>query len=230
MTEAVDGTRPRGALGGGRSELHRSLLRRRLDGSYTVDEWGLDTDLVQLVSPALAIRWQVDVDGIDNVPVSGPALLVFNRRFGFSEPFVVSRGIRQATGRHVRVTGAPDIAPVGPALRRLGAVLARPDEVAGLLRADHLVAVALTTSPRHRQLAGTAPAALLASALATGAGVFPVAVTGREIGRRWRLVIGPAIGHPTSRGPLAAEELGDRVRSGVQALLDDAFPPGLFRS
>jgi hypothetical protein len=60
--------------------------------------------------------------------------------------------------------------------------------------------------------------------------VFPVAVTGREVGRRWRLAIGPAIEHPVSRGPLAAEELADRVRAGVQALLDDAFPPGRFRS
>lgn len=207
-----------------------SLLRRRIDGSYTVDEWGLDTDLVQLVSPALALRWQVMVEGDAALPSSGPAVLVFNRRFGLSEPFVVSRGIRQATGRYVRVTGAPDIAPIGPALRRLGAVLARPDEVGGLLRSDHLVAIGLGASPRRRQLAGVAPAAPLAPALATGATVFPVAVTGREIGRSWRLVIGPPIEHPTSRGPLAAEELGDRVRAGVQALLDDAFPPGPFRS
>lgn len=208
----------------------RSLLRRRIDGAYTVDEWGLDSDLVQLVSPVFAARWQVAVEGADALSSDGPALLVFNRRFGLSEPFVVSRGVRQATGRYVRVTGAPDIAPVGPALRRLGAVLARPDEVAGLLRADHLVGVALGSSPRRRQLAGTAPSALLAPALATGADVFPVAVTGRELGRRWRLVIGPPVEHPTSRGPLAAEELADRVRGGVQALLDDVFPPGLFRS
>jgi hypothetical protein len=206
------------------------LVRRRLDGSYTVDEWGLDTDLVQLVSPALAVRWQVAVEGGESLPSTGPALLVFNRRFGLSEPFVVSRGVRQATGRYVRVTGAPDIAPVGPALRRLGAVLTRTDEVGGLLRADHLVAIGLGWSPRRRQLAGVAPAALLAPALSTAAPVFPVAVTGRELGRSWRLVIGPPVEHPTSRGPLAAEELGDRVRAGVQALLDDAFPPSLFRS
>src|SRR5580765_6190397 len=131
-----------------------SLLRRRFDGAYTVDEWGLDTELVQLVSPAFAVRWHVLVDGADALPTDGPALLVFNRRFGLSEPFVVSRGIRQATGRYVRVTGAPDIAPVGPALRRLGAVLARPDEVGGLLRSDHLVAIGLEPSPRCRQLAG----------------------------------------------------------------------------
>jgi hypothetical protein len=206
-----------------------SLLRRRLDGSYTVDEWGLDPDIVQLLSPLLAVRWHVTVDGAEGLPAAGPALLVFNRRFGFSEPFVVSRGIRQATGRYVRVTGAPDIAPVGPALRRMGAVLARADEVGGLLRADQVVAVSLGSSPR-RHLAGAAPATLLAPALATGSQVFPVAVTGREVGRRWRLAIGPAIEHPVSRGPLAAEELADRVRAGVQALLDDAFPPGRFRS
>lgn len=206
----------------------QSLMRRRVEGSYTVDEWGLDTDLIQMLSPVLALRWQVVVDGIDAMPADGPALLVFNRRFGLSEPFVVSRGVRQASGRHVRIAGAPDVAPLGSALRRLGGVLARPDEIAGLLRAGHVVAVSLDASPRRRQLAGVAPAALLAPALATGADVLPVAVTGRELGRRWHLMIGAPIDHPTSRGPLAAEELADRVRSAVQTLLDDEFPPGTF--
>ena len=206
----------------------QSLLRRRLDGSYTVDEWGLDPDLVQMLSPLLAARWQVVVDGSEHVPTDGPAVLVFNRRFGWSEPFVVARGIRQSTGRYVRVAGAPDVAPVGPAMRRLGGVLARPDEVAGLLRAGHVVAVALGASPRRRHLAGTAPAPLLAPALVSGAAVLPVAVTGREVGRRWHLAVGPALEPPSSRGPLAAEELADRARTTVQSLLDEEFPPGLF--
>jgi hypothetical protein len=205
-----------------------SLLQRRIDGTYTVDEWGLDPDLIRFVSPVLAVRWQVTVDRGELIPEHGPALLVFSRRFGLSEPFVLSRGVRQATDRYVRVAGVPDVAPVGPALRRLGGVLERPDEVAGLLRADQLVAVGLGRSPR-RQLAGPAPGALLRAALATSAPVFPVAVTGREIGRRWHVTVGPAVEAPTSRGPLAAEELADRVRAGVQSLLDDAFPPGLFR-
>jgi hypothetical protein len=207
----------------------QSLLRRRFDGAYTVDEWGLDADLVQLLSPLLAVRWHVTVDGADALPADGPALLVFSRRFGLSEPFVVSRGVRHTTGRYVRVAGAPDIAPVGPALRRLGAVLARPDELAGLLRADHLVAVGLGATPRHRHHAGRPPLDLLAPALATGAPVFPVGVTGHELGRRWRLVIGPPVERPATRGPLAAEELADRARAGVQALLDEQFPPGVFR-
>ena len=207
-----------------------SLLRRRLDGSYSVDEWGLDTDLVQLVSPLLAVRWQIAVQGADALPDDGPAVLVFNRRFGISEPFVVARGVRHATGRYVRAAGAPDLAPIGPALRRMGAVLARPDELAGLLRADHMVAVGLHATVRRRHHAGAPPAELLAPALATGAPVFPVAVTGRELGRRWCLVVGPSIDRPATRGPLAVEELADRARAGVQALLDDQYPPSLFRS
>lgn len=207
-----------------------SLVRRRCDGSYTVDEWGLDTDLVQLVSPVFAVRWNVAVEGADALPEHGPAVLAFNRRFSLSEPFVVSRGVRHATGRFVRIAGVPDVAPLGPALRRLGGVLGRTDEVAGLLRADQLVAVALSASVRHRHHAGAPRLDLLAPALATGAPVYPVAVVGREVGRRWRLVIGPPVEPPTTRGPLAIDELGDRVRSGVQALLDTEFPPSLFRN
>src|SRR3954468_5906344 len=211
------------------SMAEQSVLRRRLDGAYTVDEWGLDEDLVQFVSPFLAVRWQIAVDGAEELPDDGPAVLVFNCRFGISEPFVVARGIRQAIGRYVRAAGAPDVAPVGPALRRMGAVLARPDELAGLLRADEVVAGGVRHSPR-RHHAGEPPAQLLAPALAVGAPVFPVAVTGRELGRRWRLVVGPSLERPAARGPLAVEELADRARAGVQALLDDQYPPSLFRS
>jgi hypothetical protein len=60
--------------------------------------------------------------------------------------------------------------------------------------------------------------------------VLPVALVGREAGRRWRILVGAPVEHPTTRGPLAAAELADRARAGVQSLLDDAFPPSLFRT
>jgi hypothetical protein len=205
-----------------------SLLRRRWEGTYTVDEWGLDRDLVAAMSPMFALRWHIEAVGAEVLPARGPVLLVANCRFGWSEPFVLGRGIRLATGRFVRVAGVPDIVPVGPALRRLGGVLARPDEVAGLLRAGEMVGLALGRSVR-RHHAGRVRADLVAPVLATGADVVPVALIGRELSRRWKLLVGPAIERPTGRGPLAAAELADRVRNGVQSLLDDALTPSLLR-
>jgi hypothetical protein len=155
-------------------------------------------------------------------------LLVANCGVGWSEPFVLSRGVRLATGRFVRMAGVPDIVPVGPAWRRLGGVLARPDEVAGLLRAGEMVGLTLGRSVR-RHRAGAIRADMVAPVLATGADIVPVALIGRELGRRWKLVVGPAIERPTSRGPLAVAELADRVRNGVQSLLDDAYRPSLLR-
>jgi len=81
----------------------------------------------------------------------------------------------------------------------------------------------------RRHHAGAIRPDQVAPALATGADVVPVALIGRELGRRWKLLVGPAIERPTSRGPLAAAELADRVRNGVQSLLDEAFLPNVLR-
>ena len=81
------------------------MLRRRVDGTFEVDEWGLDPDLVALVEPVAGVRWRVSVDGGQHVPTAGPAMVVHNRRAGLSEPFVVARAVRLATGRHARPVG-----------------------------------------------------------------------------------------------------------------------------
>jgi hypothetical protein len=202
-----------------------NVVQRRLAGEFSVDEWGLDRDLVEVLSPVFGLRWGVDVDGADLIPADGPVLIVANRRFGASEPFVLSRGIRLATGRFTRLPGVPDIAPVGPALRRLGAVVDHPDEVAGLLRAGEVVAAFCDRDLRRRHHVGPLRPATVAPALATGAAVVPVALVGREVGRRWRLVVGAPVDRPAARGPLAAAELADAARRRVQTLLDDALPP-----
>ncbi|MGH9186132.1 MAG: hypothetical protein ACRD0U_10015, partial [Acidimicrobiales bacterium] len=97
------------------------LLGHRRSGDYDVDEWGLDREFVELVSPLCALRWRITVDGADRIPTDGPVVVVHSRRFSLSEPFVLARGIRLASDRWVRVLGAPDIAPAGPLLRRFGA-------------------------------------------------------------------------------------------------------------
>jgi 1-acyl-sn-glycerol-3-phosphate acyltransferase len=203
----------------------RSLLRRRVAGTYDVDPWGLDHDLAEALAPVWTLRYDLRVDRPDRLPDEGPALLVANRRLGFSEPFVLARGVRQATGRHVRCVGVPDVQPFGSVLRRLGGVLARPDEVAGLLRAGEVVGVLLDRDVRHRAHAGAVPTELFAPAFELEVPVVPVALVGREVGRSWRVRLGEPVRHPRGRGPLAMAELAERARSGVQDLLDEALPP-----
>ena len=70
------------------------LLRRRVDGSFAVDPWGLDVELVELLAPAARMRWDIDVEGVLDLP-DGPFAVVISRRLGLSEPWVVAEAIRR---------------------------------------------------------------------------------------------------------------------------------------
>src|SRR5690606_23822410 len=114
----------------------------------------------------------------------------------------------------------------GPLLRRLGGVLARPDEVAGLLRSGRLVGVPLGREILSRHAAGVAPADLLEPALATGTPVIPLALIGLEAGWPWRAAVGsPLSTTGSTRAPLAAAELAEQARDAVQNLLDEHVTP-----
>jgi hypothetical protein len=110
-------------------------------------------------------------------------------------------------------------------MRRLGGVVARPDEVGGLLRAGHLPAVwcqpRITTS--HR--VGPAPVPYLAAALEVGCPVLPVAVIAPPLARRVRVEVGPVVRTTRRPGPLAAAELADAIRAAIQRMVDEASPP-----
>jgi len=203
------------------------LLRRRLDGTHHIDEWGLDPDLIELVAPLVGLRWTVDVRSTGRIPATGPAVLVYNRAVGASEPIVLARGVHQATERHVRTAGLVDLSPMATIGRALGAVVDRRDELAGLLRGGALVGLPLGRDLRPARAGPLAPEAL-APALSTDAPVIPVAVVGREVGRRWRLLVGPPIPSPSGHGPLAVADLVDAARAGVQALLDQSGPRRWF--
>jgi 1-acyl-sn-glycerol-3-phosphate acyltransferase len=199
-------------------------LQRRATGAADVDEWGLDPELVALANPILAARWDIEVTGADRLPAVGGALLVFNRRFGVSEPWVLARGVRQATGRFVRTVGLPDVAPVGPLLRRFGGVVDRTDEVVGLLRAGQLVGLPTARGLRTRERVGSLSVQRLEAALETGCPVVPVALVGRELGRTWRVVVGEPVEPVIDGGPLAAAELADAVHGATQELVDESLP------
>ena len=198
------------------------IVRRRVDGSYVVDEWGFDPDFVALLSPLVEARWQISVDGAEHIPQEGAAVLVANRRFGMSEPFAAASAVWQATGRIVRVLGVPDIAPIGPVLRRMGAVQDRPDELAGVLRAGQLALVFLDRQLRMGARVGQIGRGALVPAVELGVPVVPVAVTGRELSRRWRVRVGaPVVARTASGpGPLAVAETIDAVRAEIQEIID----------
>ena len=222
-----------------------AALRRRFDGRYAVDELGADPHFMDMLAP-LGAPIRVRVQNAENLPRVGPALLVANRGIGVFEPVVLTLGVRRATGRRLRVVGAPSLPVVGPALNKLGAIGARPDDVAALLRAGHLAAAPLAPtwlragrggvrlgrpSPQETPFststrdAGEPPRALLAATL--GFPVIPVVVRpGGPIGlplRPWRVVVGEPLLPPAgteSDDPLAAAEISEAVRDAVHELLE----------
>jgi hypothetical protein len=201
------------------------VARRRWNGTNPVDPWGLDADLLRLVDPIMDVRWSISTEGTDTIPAEGPAVVVANRRFGISEPLVLGRALRRTTGRTARILGVPDVAPIGPVLRRVGGAVDRPEELAALLRAGELVMVGLGVSLRWRHRAGSLDPRAVEPALRQRVPVIPAAVIGQEIGRRWRVVVGEPLALPPGGGPLAVAELAETARAGVQALLDEALPP-----
>lgn len=198
-----------------------SLVKRRVDGSYAVDPWGLDADAVAFGERLASLRWHVTVTGLEHLPLEGPAMLICNRRFGWSEPAVLVSALARDGGCNVRPVGCPDIDPIGGLLRRFGALPARPDDVAGALRAGALVAV-----PTRRELVrfrpGHLPIHLLEPAVELGAAVLPVAVTGWEAGRRWTIQVGAPVRRPRVSGPRAVGKVAVDVAGALAELLDAA--------
>lgn len=144
-------------------------IARRWAGTFDVDPWGLDDDLLDVLAPLASLRWSISVEG-EEVLLEGPALLVAPRRLiAPTESVVLAAAVRRATGRPLRVLGIPDLAPIGPVLRRLGGAVDHPAEARALLRAGHLVLA------RHDH------------DVDDDVRVVDVRTIGWELGRRWRV-------------------------------------------
>jgi hypothetical protein len=205
--------------------IGRALLRR-LDGRYPMDAFGLDPQLSDLAVPILGMVVRVQVEGGEHLPATGPAVLVSNRGFGILEPAAVGLAVLRATGRRLRVVGAPHLPIAGELTRRLGAISASAEDVIACVRAGHLVAVPLAPT-WLRTGAGMPPLALMQAL--TKSPIVPVAVTpGGPFGlflRPWCVQFGPLVTLPDPYDPddpLTAARFAEAAHAAVQALLTTA--------
>jgi hypothetical protein len=188
--------------------------------AHSVDDFGRDPHLVQALTPLAHLRWDVGVGGTHHLPVKGGALLVCNTRRWALSNIYAAWALGQAIGRPVRFVGRPDIAPLGPFMRRIGGLLARPDEVLGALRNHELVLVSCAMSNNSRH-AGEVDHALIGAAVVAGVPVFPVATMSSAVGRTARAEVGPQVRPRRKRkGPLAEVELAEQVQHHIQRMLD----------
>lgn len=128
------------------------VVRDRLTGDYDVDEFGFDAELVDTVlAPALRPLYRtwfrVDVDGVDNIPDSGSALLVANHSGSFPLDAVMLQLAvhdEHPRQRHLRLLGADLLfsTPIAGAIaRKGGSTLACAEDAARLLDSGQLVGV-----------------------------------------------------------------------------------------
>jgi hypothetical protein len=187
---------------------------------HSVDDFGRDPHLVGALTPLARLRWSVGVGGVHHLPTRTGALLVCNnRRWSFSN-IAAAFALSEATGRPVRFVGRPDIVPVGPFMRRIGGLLARPDEVLGALRHHELVLVSCA-STSHARHAGAVDHQLVGAAVVAGVPVFPVATMSSAVSRTARAEVGPQVRPRRKRkGPLAEVELAEQTQHHLQRLLD----------
>jgi 1-acyl-sn-glycerol-3-phosphate acyltransferase len=176
-----------------------AFLRRRIGGEYTVDDFGFDADLTDnLVIPAfkpLYDRWfRVEVDGIDNVPADGSALLVANHAGGLWALDAAMTAIavheEHPAHRHLRMLGADLVFStpgIGALARKTGATLACNPDAERLLAAGELVGVwpegfkgiGKPFSERYK-LQRFGRGGFVSAALRTGAPIVPTAIVGSE--------------------------------------------------
>ncbi len=195
-----------------------------LAGPFAVDDWGRDQHLIELLEPAARLRWRMSVSGLEHLPTRAGALVVCNNRNWSYSPVAAALALSRVSGRPVRFAGRPDVAPAGPFLRRLGGILARPDELAGALNGGEVVVLGMSTE-RTARTAGTLAHEMLQPAVLGRHAVLPAAVVTSPWRRAARLRLGaPVRLNAKRRGPLAEVELVDTLNAHVQQMLDEMGP------
>lgn len=188
--------------------------------SGVVDDWGRDPGLVRRMMTASDLRWDVTTGGEGHLPRRSGALIVVNsRRFALTAVYAAF-AISRAVDRPVRFVGRSDTAPLGALGRRLGGLLAHPDEVYSALHNGELVVMTAASAGQPRDV-GIVDHTLVRAAVAAKVRIHPGATTSSPFNRHARVEIGTATKpHRTRRGPLVELELAERVGDDIRFLLD----------
>ena len=180
-----------------------AFLRRRMAGDYAVDDFGFDPDLTEnviipLLKPLYDQWFRVEVNGVENIPTDGGALLVANHAGGLwaLDAAMTAVAVHDHTagddvpGRYLRMLGADLLftAPgIGTLARKAGATLACNPDAERLLRGGELVGVwpegfkGIGKPFRDRyQLQRFGRGGFVHAALRTGAPIIPVSIVGSE--------------------------------------------------
>ena len=186
-----------------------------------VDDWGRDNAYVNRGWSASQIRWSTSVGGTEHLPKRAGALIVINtRRFALA-PILAALAIGAEIDRPVRFVGRPDVAPIGPLMQRIGALLPVEDEVEGALRAGSLVVLGADHEATNRQ-SGLIDHRLVGAAVAAKVRVVPAATVSVPVRRNARVEIGaPVRLRHRRRGPLEELETADLLQNRIDALLDE---------
>jgi 1-acyl-sn-glycerol-3-phosphate acyltransferase len=127
-----------------------AFLRRRVTGDYAVDEFGFDADLTSRLTMAtirpLVERWfRLEVQGIENIPSDGGALVVSNHSGTFPiDGLVTSLVVHDHADRYLRMLGADLVFRlpfIGEMARKGGTTLACSEDAERMLGQGELVGV-----------------------------------------------------------------------------------------
>ncbi len=174
-----------------------NTVQRRLHGEYETDEWGMDPEVLEAVTPFMEFLyrkyWRVTLTGLEHVPGAGRALLVVNHsgQLPFDGAMLAS-GIklehpRQRLVRTMFASWFPSLPFAAPLFVKCGQVVATEDNGVRLLENEELVSVfpegykGVGKLYKERyQLARFGRGGFIRMALKTQAPILPVAVVGAE--------------------------------------------------
>ena len=175
-----------------------AFLRRRLAGTYEVDDFGFDRELTDTVfQPLLRLLYRdwfrTEVYGVEHLPADGGGLVVGNHSGTVAlDALMLSVAIRDRTpaGRHLRLLGADLVFRVpflSELARKSGATVACNPDAERLMSTGQLVGVfpegfkgiGKRFADRYK-LQRFGRGGFVSAALRTGTPIVPVAIVGAE--------------------------------------------------